>query len=90
MNSLKQQDFSSRDVPKPLIVADPTKGVTMNASVVAQPFRDEIRAKIAAMKEAGLGAFQDSAYFEIDSCAFLPDRESDIFEASCMIERPTY
>lgn len=57
MTSLKQDDFSSLDVPKPLIVADPKKGVKMDVGVVAQPFRDEIRAKIAAMKKAGLGEF---------------------------------
>lgn len=55
-SAMKEQDFSTLDVPKPLIVADPTKGVKMNVGVVAQPFRDEIRAKIEAMKKAGLGA----------------------------------
>ena len=40
---------------KPVIVADPTKGVKLNASDVAKPFREEIKAKVEAMKAAGLG-----------------------------------
>jgi hypothetical protein len=40
---------------KPLIVADATKGIKVNATVVAKHFRDEIKAKVAAMKEQGLG-----------------------------------
>ena len=40
---------------KPVIVADPTKGVKLNASDVAKPFREEIKAKVEAMKAAGQG-----------------------------------
>lgn len=40
---------------KPLIVADPTKGVKVNAAVVAKPFRDELKTKVEEMKEMGLG-----------------------------------
>jgi hypothetical protein len=47
---------SSPDITKPVVVADPTKGVKMDATLVAQPFRNEIKAKIEAMKLAGMGA----------------------------------
>jgi hypothetical protein len=40
---------------KPLIVQDATKGVRVNAAVVAQPFRDEIKRKVEEMKKMGLG-----------------------------------
>jgi hypothetical protein len=40
----------------PLIVADATKGIKVNAAVVAKPFRDEIKAKVEAMKQQGVGA----------------------------------
>jgi hypothetical protein len=43
------------DTDKPVIVTDPTKGVRLNASDVAKPFRDEIKAKVESMKAAGLG-----------------------------------
>lgn len=43
------------DTNKPLIVADPTKGVKVNSSVVAKPFRDELKAKVEEMKQMGLG-----------------------------------
>jgi len=39
---------------KPVIFADPIKGIKVNASVVATPFRDEIKTKVAAMKKQGL------------------------------------
>jgi hypothetical protein len=44
---------------KPLIVADPTKGVKVNAGVVAKPFRDELKAKVEEMKKMGLGTSTD-------------------------------
>mmetsp|Transcript_16104 Transcript_16104/g.26160 ORF Transcript_16104/g.26160 Transcript_16104/m.26160 type:complete len:372 (+) Transcript_16104:61-1176(+) len=46
--------MSSPDVSKPAVVADPTKGVKLDASLVAQPFREEIKAKVQAMKQAGM------------------------------------
>ena len=39
----------------PLIVADPTKGIKVNAGNIAKPFRDEIKAKVLALKEQGKG-----------------------------------
>ena len=42
---------------KMAIVADPTKGVKVDAAVVAKPFREEIKAKVAAMKNDGIGTF---------------------------------
>lgn len=44
----------SQNDTKPLVVADPTKGVKVNAGVVAKSFRDEIKAKVATMKQDGI------------------------------------
>jgi hypothetical protein len=43
---------------KACIVRDPTKGVKVNASVVAQKFREEIKEKVRKLKESGIGEFQ--------------------------------
>jgi hypothetical protein len=43
------------DLSKPVIVADATKGTKVDAAVISKPFRDEIKAKVAAMKKAGIG-----------------------------------
>jgi hypothetical protein len=67
----KGGNFSSADVPKPLIVADPQKGIKMDVGVVAQPFRDEIRAKVAAMKNLGLGEFKIRSRRRLVLCPFL-------------------
>jgi hypothetical protein len=40
---------------KPVIVADPSKGVKVDAGVVAAPFRKEIRDKVEALKAHGVG-----------------------------------
>ena len=48
----------SKQSSKPLIEADPTKGVKVNAGVVAKSFRDEIKAKVGAMKHKGIGKFK--------------------------------
>jgi hypothetical protein len=40
---------------KPLIEADPAKGVKVNAGVIAKSFRDEIKEKVGAMKLEGIG-----------------------------------
>jgi hypothetical protein len=40
---------------KPLIEADPTKGVKVNAGIIAKSFRDEIKDKVGAMKLGGIG-----------------------------------
>lgn len=45
----------SEQISKPLIEADPTKGVKVNAGVVAKSFRDEIKEKVGAMKQEGIG-----------------------------------
>jgi|Transcript_5272 methylenetetrahydrofolate dehydrogenase (NAD+) len=44
----------SEQISKPLIEADPDKGVKVNAGVVAKAFRDEIRQKVERMKQDGL------------------------------------
>jgi len=44
----------SGEMSKPLIEADLTKGVKVNAGVVAKSFRDEIKEKVEAMKQEGL------------------------------------
>ena len=45
----------SEQISKPLIEADPDKGVKVNAGVVAKAFRDEIKQKVERMKQDGLG-----------------------------------
>ena len=56
MSTTTEKSSSSNSNNKPtLIVSDPTKGVKVNAGIVAKPFRDEIKAKVEAMKQAGFG-----------------------------------
>ncbi len=45
----------SGQISKPLIEADPDKGIKVNAGVVAKAFRDEIKQKVERMKQDGLG-----------------------------------
>jgi hypothetical protein len=47
--------MSSSSEQKSSIVSDPTKGVKINASVVAQSYRDEIKLKVQKLKEQGIG-----------------------------------
>lgn len=44
-------------------MTDPSKGVKMNASVVAQSFRDTIKQKVEAMKNDGIGEFYKTAFY---------------------------
>lgn len=44
----------SEESSKPLIEADPTKGIKVNAGVVAKSYRDEIKAKVEALKQEGV------------------------------------
>lgn len=48
----------SEQISKPLIEADPDKGVKVNAGVVAKAFRDEIKHKVERMKQEGLGKLE--------------------------------
>jgi len=41
----------------PVVIVDPTKGIKVDAALIAAPFRDEIKAKVLQMKERGLGMF---------------------------------
>lgn len=55
---------------KPLVVvADPTKGIKVNASIIAKPFREEIKMKVDAMKRDGRGTFLSFLKFK---CVFQP------------------
>ena len=38
-----------------LIVADPTKGIKIDAGIVAKSFRDEIKQKVAKLNAEGIG-----------------------------------
>ena len=40
---------------KPLIEADPAKGIKINAGIIAKSFRDEVKEKVGAMKLEGIG-----------------------------------
>ena len=46
---------------KPLIVADPNKGVKMDAAIVAEPFREEIRTRVRELQEHGIRKYLSSA-----------------------------
>jgi len=41
----------------PLIVTDPSKGVKVDASSIAEPFRNEIKATVRLWKEQGIRTF---------------------------------
>lgn len=47
---------------KPLVMADPAKGTKMDASIVAKSFRNEIKAKVVAMKQAGIGTLKNVSF----------------------------
>lgn len=38
-----------------VVTADPTKGVKLDAAVIAAPFREEIRKRVQELKQQGLG-----------------------------------
>lgn len=40
-----------------LVKADPSKGVRVDAAVIAQHFRDEIKANVAELKAQGIGKY---------------------------------
>ncbi len=46
------------EISKPLVEFDAAKGVKVNAGVIAKSFRDEIKAKVEAMKQDGLGKLE--------------------------------
>ena len=52
---------------KPLVLADPAKGTNMDASIVAKSFRNEIKAKVVAMKQAGIGTLKNNVSFSLSS-----------------------
>ena len=55
----------------PLVVADPTKGIKVNAGIIAKPFRDEIKAKVLALKEQGKGKQKETVSFFFLSLLFF-------------------
>lgn len=42
----------------PLITASPTKGIKVDAAVVAKKFRQEIKDKVVELKNEGTGKFK--------------------------------
>jgi hypothetical protein len=50
---------------KPLVLADPAKGTKMDASIVAKSFRNEIKAKVVAMKQAGIGTLKNKCFVSL-------------------------
>ena len=40
-----------------VVVADPIKGIKVDAGIIAQPFRDEIKERVAQLRKHGIGAF---------------------------------
>jgi hypothetical protein len=59
-------------MPEPsatIAIADPSKGIKVDATAVATPFRDEIKAKVADMKARGIGTFMLFRTYEVFSVA---------------------
>jgi hypothetical protein len=52
---LTNQTTATMTALAPVIEKSPTHGVKVDASIVAQPFRDEIKAKIQELKNMGIG-----------------------------------
>ena len=48
--------LQSQDV---LIVANPDKGVKVDAALIAQPFREEIKQKVKEWKKQGIGTYSE-------------------------------
>lgn len=42
----------------PEIERQPDKGVKVDASIIAKPFRDEIERKVQELKQQGIGAYK--------------------------------
>lgn len=40
-----------------VVVADPTKGIKVDAGIIAQPFRDEIKERVRQLKQHGIGVY---------------------------------
>ena len=45
----------SRQISKPAIEADPTKGIKVDVGDVAKPFRNEIKEKVEVLTKNGIG-----------------------------------
>ena len=50
--------MTSKNISTQLIEVDPSKGVKVDVSVVAKPFREEIKQKVQALKSQGIGTFR--------------------------------
>lgn len=42
---------------KTIIAADSTRGIKVDAATVAEPFRDQIKARVRQLKEHGIGSY---------------------------------
>ena len=40
-----------------VVVADPTKGIKVDAGIIAQPFRDEIKERVRQLNKHGIGVY---------------------------------
>jgi elongation factor P hydroxylase len=38
-----------------VVTADPAKGIKVNAAIIAQPFRDQVKARVQQLKAQGIG-----------------------------------
>jgi methylenetetrahydrofolate dehydrogenase (NAD+) len=65
------------------ITADPHSGIKVDAAVIAEPFRREIRARVAKLKEQGFGMC-----VPVPEECLSPRRISFIVLASCATEPP--
>ena len=46
-----------------VVVADPTKGIKVDAGIIAQPFRDEIKERVRQLNKHGIGVYTAVLYY---------------------------
>ncbi len=49
-------------ISTPLITVDPTKGIKVDAGIIATSFRDEIKKQVADLKKQGIGKSDESRH----------------------------
>ena len=57
-----------------VVVADPTKGIKVDAGIIAQPFRDEVKERVAQLRKHGIGTLLSLAPPGVPSTLASPSR----------------
>ena len=69
-----------------LIVADPNKGIKVDAAIVAKPFRNGIKEKVAELKRQGIGMCVGAMYLELSQLLTLTNQ----MQSNETIQTPPY